>query len=82
VLSLGESSAALKPEERMVQQLVLAVLKTNGHDASGELDRVVEAIGPKQAVAVVLLIGRYMTHAVFANTLKLAPPVPSPLEQQ
>ena len=81
VLSLGESSGSMKPEERLVQQLVLAVLKTNGHDAGGELDRVVEAIGAKQAIAVLLLIGRYITHALLVNTLKLAPPVPSPLER-
>lgn len=81
VLSLGESSGSMKPEERLVQQLVLAALKTNGHDAGGELDRVVEAIGAKQAIAVLLLIGRYITHALLVNTLKLAPPVPSPLEQ-
>ena len=28
---------------------------------------------------VLMLIGRYVTHALMANALDLAPPVPSPL---
>jgi hypothetical protein len=80
-LSLSaEPNVALKADERLVHQLVLAVLETNGQGAGRELETMVEAIGPKQAVAVLLLIGRYMTHAVLVNTLRLAPPVPSPLE--
>ena len=31
------------------------------------------------AIAVLMLIGRYVTHALMVNTLDLAPPVPSPL---
>ena len=70
----------MKAEELWVHQLVLAVLKTNGQGAGREIEAVVEAVGPKQAIAVLLLIGRYMTHAVLVNTLRLAPPVSSPLE--
>ena len=81
VLSLSvDSGSAVKPEERAVQQLVLAVLETNGQGAGRELEHVVEVAGARQAIAVLLLIGRYMTHAVLVNTLGLAPPVSSPLE--
>jgi len=37
----------------------------------------VEAIGPERAAAVLLLVGRYLTHAIFVNSLELAPPVGS-----
>ena len=81
VLSLSaEPGGALKAEELLVHQLVLKVLETNGQGAGREIEAVVEAVGPKQAIAVLLLIGRYMTHAVLVNTLSLAPPVSSPLE--
>ena len=81
VLALSvDSASALKPEERAVQQLALAVLETNGQGARRELEGVIEAIGARHAIAVLLLIGRYMTHAVLVNTLGLAPPVSSPLE--
>jgi len=31
------------------------------------------------SIAVLMLVGRYLTHAIIANALNLAPPVPSPL---
>jgi hypothetical protein len=43
---------------------------------------VAAAIGPEQAVAVLILIGRYVTHAQIVNALDLEPPVASPLEQK
>ncbi len=41
---------------------------------------VVRALGHAPAIAVLMLIGRYVTHALIVNSLGLAPPVPSPLE--
>lgn len=63
--------------ERSVQKLVLAVLDRNGHDVREELDAVIDHIGHEQAIAVLFLIGRYVTHAYIVNALDLAPPVPS-----
>jgi alkylhydroperoxidase family enzyme len=65
--------------ERAVQALVLAVIERRGHGTGAELDEVVRRLGPAAAIAVLLLIGRYVTHALFVNALGLAPPVPSPL---
>jgi alkylhydroperoxidase family enzyme len=65
--------------ERRVQTLTLAVIRRHGHGASGELDAVVDAIGHQQAIAVLMLIGRYVTHALMVNALELQPPVASPL---
>ena len=69
-------------EERRVQTLVIAAFERNGHDCRIEFESVVHAIGHQQAIAVLLLIGRYMTHALTVNCLALRPPVASPLENQ
>ncbi len=82
VLSLKpHGSNSLGEEERAVQRLVMAVVSRNGHDTDRELEEVISAIGHESAVAVLMLIGRYVMHALIANCLNLAPPVPSPLEK-
>ena len=75
---------ALRPEklsgaESLVQRLALAMTERKGQDAGPALEAVTVAIGCQQAVAVLLLVGRYVMHALIVNTLNLAPPVPSPL---
>ena len=39
-------------------------------------------LGHAHAIAVLMLVGRYMTHALTVNCLALEPPVASPLEDQ
>jgi len=75
----AESPALLSADERAVQTLTLAVIRRHGHGTSRELDNVVDAIGHEQAIAVLMLIGRYVTHALMVNALELQPPVASPL---
>lgn len=70
----------LSDAERRVQALTLAVIRRHGHRTSGELESVVASIGHEQAIAVLMLIGRYVTHALMVNCLELKPPVASPLE--
>jgi alkylhydroperoxidase family enzyme len=79
VESLETSAASLTDNERAVQALTLAVMRRQGHGTSKELEAVVGAIGHEQAIAVLMLIGRYVTHALMVNALELQPPVPSPL---
>lgn len=76
---LALAPAHLGETERAVQELALAVVRRHGKDTECELDAVVRAIGHKEAVAVLMLIGRYVMHALIVNTLDLAPPVASPL---
>lgn len=80
VLSLGESgNGVLLEAELAVQRLVAAVIQRRGHNTRSELERVIILIGYQKAVAVLMLIGRYMTHAIIVNSLQLEPPVaPSP----
>lgn len=83
VLSVkAENNHILAEEEFAVQKLVIAVIQRKGKNCAAELDGVIEAIGPEKAIAVLMLIGRYVTHALIVNTLNLAPPVPSPLESK
>jgi hypothetical protein len=75
VLSLGANGYNhLSQVERVVQHLALCVAQRGGRNTTAELDAVVEAVGPAQAIAVLMLIGRYMSHAVMVNSLNLAPP--------
>jgi hypothetical protein len=65
--------------EILAQKLTVAVIERRGHGADVELEAVIKAIGHVQAVAVLMLIGRYITHALIVNSFNLEPPVPSPL---
>lgn len=75
-----DDAPELRGEERAVQRLVIAVVERKGHGTQAELEAVVQAVGHVQAIALLMLIGRYVTHALMVNSLGLAPPVPSPLE--
>jgi alkylhydroperoxidase family enzyme len=75
-------SAALEENERRVQRLALAVLEGRGHGVQAQLDAVIAGLGAAQAMAVLMLIGRYVTHAFIVNALELAPPVPSIFEER
>ena len=81
VLSLkAERGSELSEDERLAQRLVIAVIERQGHDTTTELETVIEAIGHMRAVGVLMLIGRYVMHALIANSLALEPPVTSPLQ--
>ncbi len=67
----------LRPEERAVQRLAVAMVERRGHGVEAELEAVVDAIGAGPAMAMLFLIGRYVTHSFIVNALALAPPVPS-----
>ncbi|MGY3547456.1 hypothetical protein [Bradyrhizobium sp. USDA 4469] len=67
--------------ERAVQRLVLGLIARRGKHVSKECDALIAKIGPERTIAVLFLVGRYMTHAFIVNALELAPPVPSIFEQ-
>ena len=73
----GANSEGLNDHERVMQQFVLAVLERTGKDSGAELEAVIDAVGYRQAVAALMVIGRYATHALIVNCLDLDPPVPS-----
>jgi len=77
---LPNGEGTLSETEVVVQELALAVIEGGGHDTGAELEEVVKAIGHEQGIGVLMLIGRYVMHALIANCLALKPPVSSPLE--
>jgi hypothetical protein len=63
----------------LVQRLAMAAINHRGHDITAELEPVIRSIGPAMSIAVLMLVGRYLSHSIIVNALNLAPPVPSPL---
>ena len=80
VVSLSSNrDGNLSESELVVQKFVLAVIERGGHETGAELEEVVKAIGHEKGIGVLMLIGRYVMHALIANSLALKPPVSSPL---
>ena len=79
VEKLSPKTAQISDAEAAVQNYVLEAIQNNGH-AADALDAVISNIGPKDAIAVMLIMGRYVVHGLFVNSLNLAPPVPSIFE--
>jgi hypothetical protein len=75
-----DADSMLTGEERGVQRLTLTVLETRGHGAGALFEDVVRSLGPRSAMAILMIIGRYVAHSLIANTLSLEPPVPSIFE--
>jgi alkylhydroperoxidase family enzyme len=73
----GSGPSPLSPAEQVVQRLAQSALGMNVRSLSRELTEVVAAIGPEQAMAVLMLIGRHWMHGLVVNALELSPPVPS-----
>ena len=74
----------LEPDERAVQDLVLAALHAQplarGPEVDTALAVVVARLGPELAMAVLLLLGRFLAHAVVVNACAIEPPVGSVLD--
>jgi alkylhydroperoxidase family enzyme len=77
---LQPDDPALSAEEQTVQRYVLAATDSYGHGGVADLEQVVTALGPAGGVAVMMVLGRYVTHALIVNSLELKPPVPSIFE--
>jgi hypothetical protein len=77
--------SALKPDqakhmdkgETAVQRLAMAMIERKGKNVKAEIEAAIDAIGHEKTVAVMFLVGRYVTHAFIVNGLDLAPPVKS-----
>ena len=78
VISSAGNGHFMSAPELAVQKLALAVIERRGHNTADELEAVIESIGHETAIGVLMLIGRYVTHALMVNCLELAPQVGSP----
>ncbi|HEV2442019.1 MAG TPA: hypothetical protein VGT07_05825 [Steroidobacteraceae bacterium] len=75
-----EADSVLTAEERSVQRLALTVLETQGSSAGALFEDIVQRLGPRLAIATLMVIARSMAHGLIVNTLALEPPVPSIFE--
>jgi hypothetical protein len=74
----ADGGGGMSEAEILAQKLTLAVIERRGNNTNAELVAVIRAIGHEQTIAILMLIGRYITHALIVNCLNLAPPVASP----
>ncbi|TDN70011.1 hypothetical protein [Paraburkholderia sp. BL10I2N1] len=75
------SAEALTDVEKAAQVYALAALQKRGIGVEDEFEALASLVPPSEAMAFAMLIGRYVTHAIVVNTLRLAPPVPSIFEE-
>lgn len=74
-----DDAPSLSDAERELQRFVLAAVGERA-DAATAFQQVVARHGAQDAVALLMVVGRYAAHAVMVNALRLAPPVPSVFE--
>lgn len=72
-----DSGAALGDTQRIVQRFVIAAVNSDGRGVSDLLGAVVTSLGYKNAVAVLMVMARYTTHAIIVNSLDIQAPVAS-----
>jgi alkylhydroperoxidase family enzyme len=77
----ARDEAALAPDLGTAKALARAVVLRQGHGVDAELGAALKAFGPAQAIAILLLVGRYVTHGLVVNALALEPPVASIFEE-
>jgi len=76
-----DKGVPLSPQERAVQRYVLAAVVRRGSGATREFEAMRDHLSPAEAMAVILLAGWCVSHALCANTLALKPPVASIFEK-
>ena len=74
VKSLRGEAPILSAQEQVVQRFTVAAVERNGHNTGSELETMIDVVGVEQAVAVMMLIGRYISHSLIVNSLNLSPP--------
>ena len=81
VEALDPSKASvLSDEDKIVQRFIIDSVARDGVDVTEQLDAVVDFFGYENAVAVIMVMARYTSHALMVNCLKIGPPVPSIVE--
>jgi alkylhydroperoxidase family enzyme len=72
-----EARSCLTDVEKAAQIYALKALRTRGLDVLTEFQAFGGQVSAAEAMSFVMLIGRYVTHAMVVNTLQLQPPVKS-----
>lgn len=77
-----DEQTELAEDEKLAQLLALTLLAYDWKAARPLFDRLIDTAGHQQASAFLMLVGRYMTHALVVNVFDLAPPVPSVFDEE
>lgn len=70
----------LDDQDCQAQDVVLAVLRDHGHASQPVIEAYASRYGAPEAIALLLLVGRYLAHSTVVNSLELQAPVPSIFE--
>lgn len=76
-----DGQTELADDEQLAQRLALVLLAYDWDAARPLFDQLIDATGHRQAAAFLMLVGRYMTHALVVNVFDVAPPVPSVFDE-
>lgn len=77
---LNPKNSGLPIAEATLQHFVIDALANHGRGMGDRVDDLASLLGQEQAVAVLMVIGRYLVHGLMVNAFDLAPPVPSIFE--
>lgn len=77
-----ENQDLMSGAERAAQVYALAAVERVGRNCEAEFESLLDELGVAQAVSVLMLAGRYLTHTVVVNTLKLTPPKSSIFQEE
>ncbi len=77
-----DKGVELTPAERAVQRYALAAVVRRGIDVQHEFEAMLDHISSPEAMAVTVLVGRHVCHALVVNTLRLRPPLPSIFDEE
>jgi len=72
-----DEAQLLSDVEKQLQRFVLAAIEERAAESQELFCSLVDRLGYQQAVAILMVIGRYAAHAVMVTALGIAPPVPS-----
>jgi alkylhydroperoxidase family enzyme len=72
-----DSASELSATQRTVQCFVIAAVRNDGRGVSDLLGAVVASLGHENAVAVLMVMARYTSHAIIVNSLAIQAPVAS-----
>ena len=75
-----ESASTLSGEEKVVQRFVIDAAESDGKSVTPQLDAVIDDFGYENAIAIMMVMARYTTHALLVNCMNIGPPVSSIFE--
>ncbi len=72
-----ENASLMSAEDSRIQRFTLDVVESGGRGMRADLEALALELGVEHAIAILMVIGRYVTHAMMVASLELDPPVPS-----